>query len=129
MKNLYATVVDRVSSYLWPDRSADPEHIAAFKAAVPLAAHLWSGDREDSWYLDLLCTHPDFEGKGHGSSLVKWGIGRAGEEGICASVIAAWAKDPFYERFGFKEAGRADVGPIAGVKGGAVMFKDKKATQ
>ncbi|KFY29441.1 hypothetical protein V493_02358 [Pseudogymnoascus sp. VKM F-4281 (FW-2241)] len=127
IKNLYATVMGRLVSFFWPDRSADPEHIKAFKDAVPYAAHLWSGDREDAWNLDILCTHPDFEGKKHGSSLVKWGISQAEGAGICTSVIAAWEKDPYYERFAFKEAGRADVGPIAGVKGGAVMFRDKQA--
>ncbi|OBT63140.1 hypothetical protein VE03_07849 [Pseudogymnoascus sp. 23342-1-I1] len=129
IQNLYATLKGRLVSYVWPDRSADPEHIKAFKDAVPYAAHLWSGDREEAWNLDILCTHPDFEGKKHGSSLVKWGISQAEGEGICTSVIAAWEKDPYYAKFGFKEVGRADVGPIAGVKGGAVMFRDKKARE
>ncbi|KFY10948.1 hypothetical protein V492_04766 [Pseudogymnoascus sp. VKM F-4246] len=126
INHLYATVINRVACFFWPDRSADPENIKAFKDAVPYAEHLWSGDREEAWNLDILCTHPDFEGQKYGSSLVKWGISQSAIEGICTSVIAAWEKDPYYARFGFKEVGRADVGPIAGVKGGAVMFRDKK---
>ncbi|KFY20135.1 hypothetical protein V491_03960 [Pseudogymnoascus sp. VKM F-3775] len=129
IKNVYATVMGQLVSYFWPDRSADPEHIKAFKDAVPYAAHLWSGVREDAWHLDILCTHPDFENQKHGSLLVKWGISQAEGESICTSVIAAWEKDPYYAKFGFKEVGRADVGPIAGVKGGAVMFIDKEARE
>jgi predicted N-acetyltransferase YhbS len=74
--------------------------------------------------LDFLCTHPEYEGKGHGSSLVTWGVEQAEKEGICASVIAAWKREQFYMKFGFREVGRANVGPLAGVKGGAVMFRD-----
>lgn len=98
--------------------------MAAFYDTIPLTDHLWTGDRAESWQLDTLCTHPEHERKGHGRSLVTWGIEQAEKERICASVIAAWEKDKFYMTFGFREVGRADVGPLAGVKGGAVMFRD-----
>jgi predicted N-acetyltransferase YhbS len=74
--------------------------------------------------LDLLCTDPQYERKGHGKALVNWGIEEAKKEGICNSVIAAHERDGFYAQFGFKEVGRANVGPLAGlVKGGTVMFR------
>ncbi|ELR04029.1 hypothetical protein GMDG_06540 [Pseudogymnoascus destructans 20631-21] len=88
------------------------------KTLMPYAAHLWSGGREEAWNLDILCTHPDFEGKKHGSFLVT--VGEAEGDGVCTSVIAPWGK------FGFKGAGRADVGPIAWVS--TIIFRDKITT-
>ncbi|OAF54519.1 hypothetical protein VC83_09248 [Pseudogymnoascus destructans] len=88
------------------------------RTLMPYAAHLWSGGREEAWNLDILCTHPDFEGKKHGSFLVT--VGEAEGDGVCTSVIAPWGK------FGFKGAGRADVGPIAWVS--TIIFRDKITT-
>lgn len=58
--------------------------------------------------------------------MVHWGIERAEEEGICNSVIAAYQRDGFYAKFGFRESGRANIGPLSEVKGGAIMFRDVK---
>lgn len=121
---IYRSSLDRVYEIIWPDKSADPVKIAAFYSSHPLCAHLWSGEREDGWMLDLLCTDPAFEGKGHGKGLVKWGLEKSKEEGVCSSVIAAEGKDGFYEKFGFREVGRANVGAISSISGGAVMFID-----
>jgi len=124
IRKLYVDQLNLVYTWLWPDKSADAAHIAAFHAATPLTTHLWSDKREESWMLDMLCTDPQHERKGHGKALVKWGIDEAEREGICNSVIAAWERDGFYSRFGFVEVGRANVGPLAEVKGGAIMFRD-----
>ena len=123
---MYVDQLHYVYNWLWPDKSADPVHVAAFNAATPLTTHHWSGAREESWMLDALCTDPQHERKGHGKALVNWGIDEAAKEGICNSVIAAWERDAFYARFGFVEVGRANIGPLAEVKGGAIMFRDVK---
>lgn len=56
---------------------------------------------------------------------MQWGKDRARQEGVCASLTAAEGKEGFYKEMGFGEVGRANVGPLAGVEGGAVMFCDE----
>jgi len=124
LKKLYVDQLNRAYTWLWPDKSSDPAHVMAFHDATPLTAHLWTGKREESWMLDILCTDPKQQGKGHGKLLVNWGVEEAENEGICTSVIAAFEREGFYAKFGFVEVGRANIGPLAEVKGGAIMFKD-----
>lgn len=56
--------------------------------------------------------------------LVQWGKDRAREERVCASLTSAERVEGFYEKMGFEQVGRANVGPLEGVEGGAVMFWD-----
>lgn len=108
------------------DRSASIENIAIFNAAKPLADHLWSGSFALCYHLDILCIAPSSQGHGYGAKLVRWGLKKAAasEQDMSTSVIAAWERDAFYERFGFVERGRANVGGLEGkVKGGAAMFR------
>lgn len=72
----------------------------------------------------MLCVHPDYQGQGHGRALVIWGKDKARNDEICASTTSAEMKEGFYEKMGFVEVGRANVGPLACVEGGAVMFCD-----
>lgn len=83
--------------------------------------------RLTNWSLNCLAVRPKYQRLGHGRELVAWGVDRAREEGIAASVLAAKGKDTFYRRCGFTElAGWATDGegnPLKGViEGGAVMF-------
>ncbi|KAM5497979.1 hypothetical protein McanMca71_006604 [Microsporum canis] len=83
--------------------------------------------RQVNWSLSCLAVRPKYQRLGHGRELVAWGLDRAREEGIAASVLAAKGKDTFYRRCGFTElAGWATDGegnPLKGVvEGGAVMF-------
>ncbi|KAG0648571.1 hypothetical protein D0Z07_5144 [Hyphodiscus hymeniophilus] len=116
----------RASSYIWPNRAADPTKANILAESFPLFSDLWSGSREQNWYLDMLATHPDFQGQGLGNELVKWGLEEARKENVCASVISALGKEGFYGKFGFVERGRSNVGPLKehGIQGGAVMFRD-----
>lgn len=43
---------------------------------------------------------------------------------MCASLTSAKEKEGFYEKMEFGEVGRANVGPLEGMEGGAVMFCD-----
>lgn len=92
--------------------------------AFPFFAHHWSGNREESWFLDMLSVHPDYQGQGHGRALVEWGKNRARQDKTCASTTSAEFKEGFYEKLGFVQVGRANVGPLESVEGGAVMFCD-----
>ena len=73
----------------------------------------------------MLAVHLDYRLHGHGRALVEWGKERAREEGIGASLTSAEMNEGFYSNMGFMEVGRANVGPLVGVEGGAVMFCDK----
>lgn len=83
-----------------------------------------------------MCVHPDYQYRGHGRELVKWGLDRAKEERIPSVVVAAEGKERFYQRCGYQETvgvmsqtelvdgfGRRD-NPFRerGVGGGAVIW-------
>ncbi|OQE21959.1 hypothetical protein PENSTE_c011G03323 [Penicillium steckii] len=65
------------------------------------------------YYLDMLCTHPDFERRGAGSMLVKWGCDLADKDGVAAYVDASKSGAPLYEKFGFVDRSLPGQGDIA----------------
>ena len=79
----------------------------------------------------MLAVHPDFQGHGLGAELVQWGVDAADEESICASVVSAEEKEGFYNRFGFAEVGKANVGSLKdnGINGGAIMFRERRCPE
>lgn len=96
--------------------------------SYPFFKHHWDGDRKNNWYLDLCGVHPDYAGKRLGQALVGWGLDRAREEGIHASVTASKGNERFYLRCGFDEVvgnctqGEGNPLSKAGVEGGDVLF-------
>lgn len=74
--------------------------------------------------------HPDYQGKGFGRELVEWGLQQAEKENVHASVMSSEGNDAFYLRSGFEQVvGNATEGegnPLAGVKGGSILFKYPK---
>ncbi|KAH7196381.1 acyl-CoA N-acyltransferase [Fusarium flagelliforme] len=110
---------------LYPNRAADPAQEDAVERAYPCFDSIWSGKRAESWYLAALAIRPDFHGKGVGRKLAQWGIEKAQEEKICASLAAVEGTEEFYIKCGFKEQfGSAKSGegnPLADVPG-ALMF-------
>ncbi|TKX23020.1 acetyltransferase-like protein 10 [Elsinoe australis] len=52
-------------------------------------------------YLDTVATHPDYQRRGAGSMLVKWGCDLADAEGVSAYVDASKDSAPLYAKFGF----------------------------
>ncbi|CAL5871089.1 uncharacterized protein PFLUO_LOCUS5335 [Penicillium psychrofluorescens] len=56
-------------------------------------------DREKD--LDTVATHPDYQRRGAGSMLVKWGCDLADAEGVGAYVDASKDGAPLYAKFGF----------------------------
>ncbi|KAH8597030.1 acetyltransferase-like protein [Bisporella sp. PMI_857] len=61
------------------------------------------------WYLELLCTDPDWQGKGAAGKLLRWGIEKADAEEVESYIEASPAGKGVYERFGWKEADRLVV--------------------
>jgi predicted N-acetyltransferase YhbS len=51
--------------------------------------------------LDTVATHPDYQRRGAGSMLVKWGCELADVEGVAAYVDASKNGAPLYAKFGF----------------------------
>ena len=89
------------------NRAADLSKSTVLEDSFGYISHFWSGPREENWALDFLAVHPEFEGKGHGTSLTQWGIEEAKKEMIATSVVSAYQKDSFYERLGFVKVGMA----------------------
>lgn len=54
--------------------------------------------------LDILVTHPDFQGRGAGSQLLAWGVDQADRHGIIMALESTPAGLSLYKRFGFEEA-------------------------
>lgn len=117
----------RAHAWMWPNRACDPAHEDVLERAHPYLVDAWSGARAESWYLEYLAVHPSAQGRGVGRALVRWGLRRAEEDGVCASVISAKGKDPFYQKCGFDvqdgRAGEGEGNPLAGVEGGNMWWK------
>ncbi|KXJ87047.1 acyl-CoA N-acyltransferase [Microdochium bolleyi] len=71
---------------------------------------------ERHYYLDTLATHPDYQRRGAGSMLVRWGVDRAAQDGVGVYLDASKDGLPLYERCGFADEslpGRGDVASMA----------------
>lgn len=120
----------KVHALLWPNRACDPAEEDIIDRTHPFLDGAWTGERSESWYLDMLAVHPDHQGKGIGRKLVAWGLARAEAEGVCASLISALGKDAFYQKCGFDvqdgRAGDGEGNPLANVGGGNKWWKMPK---
>ncbi|KAJ6174638.1 hypothetical protein N7485_005375, partial [Penicillium canescens] len=56
---------------------------------------------EKHYYLDTLANHHDYQRRGAGSMLVKWGCDLADKDGVAAYVDASKEGAPLYQRRGF----------------------------
>lgn len=121
-----------VASRLWPNRAAHPEKENILERAYPFFEDCWSGDRAESWYLETLVIHPDYQGQGVGSRLVQAGLHEVvdREAGVCASVISTKGKEAFYQKCGFViedgHVGKGEGNPMAGVDGGRMFWRNAR---
>ncbi|KAF3352579.1 hypothetical protein VDGD_08283 [Verticillium dahliae] len=117
----------KAHAWLWPSRAVDAKEEDIIERAYPFFDDIWTGKRAESWYLEAVAVRPDFQGQGVGYKLVQWGIQRAREEGICASVSSAKGKDGFYTKCGFDEqygsARQGEGNPLAEVEGANMFWK------
>lgn len=58
---------------------------------------------DSQWHLNFLAVRPDLQGRGIGSSIVKWGVNMAKEESIPCALEASRAGKRCYEKCGFIE--------------------------
>ncbi|KAM0333259.1 hypothetical protein ACHAQA_001920 [Verticillium albo-atrum] len=120
-----------LATWLWPCLSSDPVVGAAFGAMHGrVEAQIVRDDpspprRSGAWYLSTLAVDPSLQGQGTGSWLVRDVLtGIIDPEGAACWLIGLEGVEPFYERFGFKEIGRANEGDLADWTGGAVMMRE-----
>jgi GNAT superfamily N-acetyltransferase len=119
----------RILSYWRPNRAANPSIQDMIPMVFTRINHLWSGRRATGWYLNYLAVHPAHQNQSFGRVLATWGVKRAKDENVAASVISALGKDRFYRRCGFEIlGGRVSDGednPMKGkTEGGSVLFCD-----
>lgn len=69
---------------------------------------------KDQLYLELLATHPDYQGRGAGTRLVRNGLQRAHEANINATLIAAATAESFYIYLGFTSITNISVETVDG---------------
>ncbi|KAK1967473.1 acetyltransferase [Colletotrichum sublineola] len=104
--------LNSLSGYLWPPRCVDPELADIFDdthiASDPIKNDPEHPRRKNAWYLSTLAVHPEFQGKGYGSLLVREGLQQVDKEG----------------RLGFVVKGRANVGRLADWDGGSIMYRE-----
>lgn len=116
-----------LSKRIWPNRAADPANEDIVARLQPFIMAPFKGERAEVWYLNLLGTRPDRQGRGVGHTLVRWGLAAAEAEDVWAAVIAAKGKDTFYQRRGFEfidgSATAGEGNPLAGREGGHVHWK------
>ncbi|KAL8641134.1 MAG: hypothetical protein Q9228_002016 [Teloschistes exilis] len=117
--------------YLSPNFAADQSMNGTLSIASSHTKHIWSRARASGWYLNFLAVDPAQQSQGYGRVLATWGLERARQENVAASVISGPDKDRFYRRCGFDiKAGDFTEGegnPLKGkIKGGTILFCDAK---
>ena len=120
-----STAVDDSS---FNNRAANPEALAIFENNWNDIEHHFSGSRGQAWFVEGLCVHPEVQrGGGFGRDLILNAIelGKREEPPVPVAVISSDVADLFYEKYGFHEVGRADVGAMAVVKGGSLKFYEE----
>ncbi|KAL4954834.1 acyl-CoA N-acyltransferase [Aspergillus filifer] len=95
----------------WHDDMPGSECDAFFKREECERVRLMGGIKH--YYLDTLATHPDYQRRGAGSMLLRWGCELADKDGVALYVDASKAGAPLYQRFGFVDESGPDAGDIA----------------
>jgi ribosomal protein S18 acetylase RimI-like enzyme len=114
------------------NRAADPSKLDILDRASEFVKHYWSGNRAETWYLDILGIDPGYHRRGLGRLLTMEGIKLAEKDRVCASVISSLAGHPLYLSCGFKDVGWATEGegnPLRVIPSGQIMFWESEATK
>lgn len=118
-------------------RALRPSKKTILQDAEPYPKFRWAGACATNWYFVLCSIDPRLQQRGCGCLLTRWGVERAKEEGIPASVIASAGSTGFYLKCGFDNvmgsaspaAGEASPMSIAQVKGGTSYLHGRRITQ
>ncbi|KAL2855624.1 acyl-CoA N-acyltransferase [Aspergillus pseudodeflectus] len=63
------------------------------------------------YYLDMLGTRPEFNGRGLASKLLQWGLSRADEEKVMVFLVSTPQGKRLYERYGFETLAEYEAVP------------------
>jgi len=91
----------------WPI-DTDPDFANMFFGQLEDQKMQVMGDRPH-WYLMLIGTSPEYQGKGAAGKLIRYGLEKADEQGVEAYLEASPEGVPIYSHFGFKEVDRLSV--------------------
>ncbi|RMZ01596.1 hypothetical protein D0862_06313 [Hortaea werneckii] len=61
------------------------------------------------WYLEIIATHPQHQGRGAGSMMIIWGLGRADRDNVEAYLEASPEAVSLYEKLGFENVASTDT--------------------
>ncbi|CAN9146449.1 unnamed protein product [Alternaria alternata] len=122
-RNLIAPVLETyhsISLALFPNRAADPTRASFLDTAVANSEKYWTGQRTECWDLHVCGVHPDYQGKGVGKLLARWGVLEAQKEGedVVASVLCGEKNRGFYGKAGMN----VQVSETKGKGGGIALF-------
>lgn len=116
-----------------PNRAADAEQEDVVERSYGFLDHVWTpaNCRDPVWYLESLAVTPEYQSCGIGRELVRWGLDKAEQEGICCSVVSAMGKERFYQRCGFDVgpvgwSGEGEGNPLQNVSGGLIYVREAK---
>ncbi|KAH6683874.1 acyl-CoA N-acyltransferase [Halenospora varia] len=91
----------------WPEGADTQIANHFFGSLFKRHAEIMEGKKH--WYLEILGTRPEYQGKGAAGRLLRWGIGKADEEGVEVYLEASPDGKPIYEYLGFEEVDRLIV--------------------
>ncbi|GAB1739527.1 hypothetical protein NU219Hw_g4479t1 [Hortaea werneckii] len=61
------------------------------------------------WYLEIIATHPQHQGRGAGSMMINWGLERADQDNVEAYLEASPEAVSLYEKLGFENVASTDT--------------------
>jgi predicted GNAT family N-acyltransferase len=100
---------DDESQLFDPDEFQSPEtpkRIAGMLRSIGTSIGKLGSDSQ--WYLHILATRPEDQGKGHTSTLVRSILARADEAHRPCTLVCPGHNIPIYEHFGFKVVGETE---------------------
>ncbi|KAH6985830.1 hypothetical protein BKA56DRAFT_297323 [Ilyonectria sp. MPI-CAGE-AT-0026] len=112
-------------SRLFPISSIDPYPLGIYDRVFAKIEPeiLNSSRRRAAWYLATVAVDPAVQGHGVGAMLVRDGLRKADHEGVATWLVGLRGLERYYDRFGFLEVGRANVGELKDWEGGSIMFR------
>lgn len=88
-------------------RDADAARMTAFREASDRAKKEWFDAKygKRRLYLGMLACHPDYQRRGAGEMLCRWGLDKAKAEGLPLALLASPMGSRLYKRLGFQHVG------------------------
>lgn len=85
----------------WPE-DGDPALANVFFKKLSDMHEEIMGDRPH-WYLEIIVTKTEHQGKGAGGMMMRWGVEKADEDGVESYLDATPEGKPLYEKCGFRD--------------------------